>query len=127
MSVALGGCPSFVSASGEQLVQGRSANRLDQVALDARLTREFAAGMLTASCQRDQSQVLQLRMLRQMTGDVVPAHVREIQVHEQDRRDELFSHSKSSRAGVRDARITVTRRLQQRGEGIGGVHVLIDD
>ena len=49
--------------SGEQLVQGRGGDGLDQVALDPGLTRELAAGVRTVSRQCNQPQVLQLRML----------------------------------------------------------------
>src|SRR5207253_1346556 len=115
-----------VVRSGEQLVQARGADGLDQVSLDPRLTREFAAGVLTANRQCNQSQGLQLRMLREMPGDVVTAHVRQIEVHEQNRGHELDGESKSRRAGVRDARIAVPRRLQQGRESIGGIHVVID-
>jgi len=47
-----------LKGSGEQLVQVRGANGLDQVPLDPRLAREFAAGMLTVSRQGNQSHVL---------------------------------------------------------------------
>src|SRR5258708_5756560 len=104
---------SRVARSGEQLVQGRGAHGLAQVQLNPCLTREFAAGVLPASRQCNHSQVLQLRMSREMPGDFVTAHVRQIEIHEQDRGHELDSESKSSRAGIRDARITVPRRLQQ--------------
>jgi hypothetical protein len=50
--------PFGLSRSGEQLVQIRRADGLDQVPLDPHLAREFAAGVLTASRQRNQSQVL---------------------------------------------------------------------
>src|SRR5205823_11237958 len=91
-----------------------------------RLTREFPAKVLTVSRQRDQPQVLQLRMLRELPGDVVTAHVRQIEVYKQDRGHELDSESKRRPAGVRDARIAVPRRLQQGRESIGGIHVVID-
>src|SRR5882724_9645264 len=98
--------------SGEQFVQVRGADELDQVPLDPGRARELAAGMITVSRQGNQPQVLQLRMLREMPGDVVTAHVRKFEIHEQDRRQELDCESESSRAGVRGARITVPRRLQ---------------
>src|SRR5205823_12579955 len=96
-----------VARSGEQLVQGRSADGLDQVSFDPRLTREFPARVLTVSRQRNQPQVLQLRMLRELPGDVVTAHVRQIEVYKQDRGHELDSESKRRPAGVRDARIAI--------------------
>jgi hypothetical protein len=65
-------------------------------------------------------------MLREMPGDVVPAHIRQIEIHEQDRGPEFDSQSKGSRAGVRDACITVALRLDQRGERIRGIRVIID-
>src|SRR6202030_448034 len=37
------------------------------------------------------------------------------------------SHRKSRRAGMRDARIAVARRLQQGRESSGGMHVVIDN
>lgn len=49
---------SSVSGSGEQLVQVRGADGLDQVSLDPHLAREFAAGVLAISRQGNQSQVL---------------------------------------------------------------------
>ena len=58
--------------------------------------------------------------MRKLPGNVVPAHVRQIEIHEQDRGYELDSESKSGRARMRDACITVPRRLQQGGESIGG-------
>src|SRR5207247_3785890 len=80
---------------------------------DPRLTREFPARVLTVSRQRNQPQVLQLRMLRELPGDVVTANVRQIEIHEQDRGHELDSESKRRPAGVRDARIAVPCRWQQ--------------
>src|SRR4029077_17963659 len=65
-------------------------------------------------------------MLRQVPGDLVTAHVREFEIHERDRRQELDGESKSSRAGIRDARITISRRFQQRRESIGGRYVVVD-
>jgi hypothetical protein len=47
-----------LSGSGEQLVQVRRADGLNKVSLDPRLARQFAAGVLTASRQGNQSQVL---------------------------------------------------------------------
>jgi len=49
---------SDLSGSREQPVQVRGADGLDQVPLDPRLAREFAAGMLIVSRQGNQSQVL---------------------------------------------------------------------
>jgi hypothetical protein len=65
-------------------------------------------------------------MLREMSGDVITAHVRQIQIHEQDRRLKLNGESKSSCAGVRDARGAVSGRLQQGCERVGRTHVSID-
>lgn len=50
--------PFELSRSGEQLVQVRRTDGLDQVPLDPHLARELAAGVLTASRQCNQSQVL---------------------------------------------------------------------
>jgi hypothetical protein len=86
---------------------------LAQVALDPGLPRELATGMFATSCQGNQSQVLKPWMLREMSGDVVTAHVRQIEIHEQHRRLELNGESRSSCARVRDARSAVSRRLQQ--------------
>src|SRR4029077_1351219 len=70
--------------SGEQFAEVRGADGLDQVPLDPGRARELAAGMITVSRQGKQSQVLQLRMLREMPGDLVTAHVRKFEIHEQD-------------------------------------------
>src|SRR5690349_21349783 len=65
-------------------------------------------------------------MLRETPSNVVTAHVREIEIQKQDCGHELEGESKSSRAGVRDTRITVPGRLQQRGESVGRIHIVID-
>jgi hypothetical protein len=61
-----------------------------------------------------------------MPGDVVTGHIWQIEIHEQNRGHELDSQSKSSRSGVRDARIAVPQRLHQCGKRIGSGHVVID-
>jgi hypothetical protein len=66
-------------------------------------------------------------MLRETSGNVVTAHVRQIEIQKQDRRHELDGESKSTRAGIRDTGITVPRRLQQRRESIGRNHIVIDN
>src|SRR5207244_737731 len=115
-----------VTRSAQELVQGRGADGLTQIPLDPCLTCEFASGVVTVNRQRNQPQVLQPRMLRELPGDVVAAHVRQIEVYKQDRGHELWGEGKSSRSAVRDARLTVPRRLQHGRESIGGIHVVID-
>src|SRR5580765_3466022 len=82
--------------------------------------------MLTGSRQGNQSQVLKLRMLREMPSNLVTAHIGQFEIHQQDRGHEVEGESKSSLAGVRDARITASRRLQQRRQSVGGIDVVID-
>src|SRR5437660_5752332 len=81
---SLARCCCRVARSGEQLVQGRGADGLDQVSLDPRLAREFPARVLTVSRPRNQPQVLQLRMMREMPVEVVTDQVQQIVLHDQD-------------------------------------------
>src|SRR5579862_4573864 len=69
-------------ASGEHLFQGCGANGFAQVPLDPRFARQLATGVLAACRQCDQSQVLQARMLRETSGEVVTAHVGELEIDE---------------------------------------------
>lgn len=99
--------------SGEQLGKLRGTGWRDQIALESCFAGSSAARVLAAPGQRNQPHILQPRMLSQLPGYIVAAHIRQIEAQQNNRGYERHRNRESRLAGMGDPSVTVTGRLDQ--------------